>query len=94
MWIDHLRDGSNKKRFQHCLDSDGFIHYMRAIQGHFGGNKFDPSLLENVEVPYMWSEFFYHAGSSLDLRSILQSCGRKGYERRKTSSVLHSREIL
>ena len=33
-----------KDRFQYCQNSDGFIHYMRAIQGHSGGNNVDPSL--------------------------------------------------
>ena len=49
--------------------SDGFIHYMRAIQGHSGRYKVDPSLLDNVEITYMWSEFIYHVGDSLDLHS-------------------------
>ena len=38
---------------------------MRAIQGHSGGNTVDPSLLDNVKIPYMWSEYLYHVGSSL-----------------------------
>ena len=34
--MDYLRRGSDKKRFLYCLNSDGFIHYMRAILGHSG----------------------------------------------------------
>ena len=39
--------------FQYCLNSDGFIHHMRAIQGHSGGNNVDPSVRDNVAIPYM-----------------------------------------
>ena len=39
-----LHKGSGKDRFQYCQNSDGFIHCMRAIQGHSGGNNVDPSL--------------------------------------------------
>ena len=49
-WSDLLRTGSDKKRFQCCLNSDVFIHYMRAIQGHSGGTKVDPTLLDNVPI--------------------------------------------
>ena len=44
------------------------MHYMRAIQGHLGGNKvkFDPLLLGKVKIPHNWSEYIYHVGSSLD----------------------------
>ena len=30
-WLDLLRTGSDKERFQYCVNSDGFIHHMRAI---------------------------------------------------------------
>ena len=56
--IDHLHKGSNKKRFQYCLNSDGVTHYMRAIQGHSEGNKVDPLLLDSVDIPYNWNESF------------------------------------
>ena len=53
---------------------------MRAIQGHSGGNKVDPSLQDNVEFPFDWIECIYHVGSSHDCDSIIKSCligGRK-----------------
>ena len=34
-WLDLLKQGSDKKRFQHCLNSDGLILFMRAIQGRW-----------------------------------------------------------
>ena len=47
-WLHLLHTGSDKKSFQHCLNPDVFIHYMRAIQGHSGGNKVDQLLLDNL----------------------------------------------
>ena len=92
-WLDHLRKGSDKNRFQYCLNSDGFIHYMRAIQGHSAGNKVDPSLVDRVEKPCMGSEYIYHVGSSLCLHSIPLwiGCRRKRCKRWKTNSILHCR---
>ena len=46
---------------------------MRAFQSHSGGNTVDPSLEDNVETPYNWTEYIYRAGSSLDLHSVIQS---------------------
>ena len=53
--------------FQYCLNSHGFIHYMRAIQGHSGGNIVYPSLLDNVKIPCNRREYIHHVGSCLDL---------------------------
>ena len=64
-WLDLLRAGSDKKRFQYCPTSDGFIHCVRAIQGHSRETKVDPSLLDNVQIPCKWSEYFDHVGCSL-----------------------------
>ena len=43
------------------------------FQGHSGGTKVDPALLDNVEVPRRWSEYLYHVGCSRYMHSILQS---------------------
>ena len=59
-WLDLLHRGSDKKRFQHCLNSDDVIHYMRAIQSHTGGNTVDPLLLDNLQIPHRRNEYFYH----------------------------------
>ena len=45
----------------HCphhnfFNTNGYILYVRAIQGHSGGNKVDPSLQGNVEIPDSWIE--------------------------------------
>ena len=72
MWIDHLHRGSNQKRFQCCLNSDSFILFMRAVQGHSGGNNVELSLLVDVQISCTWKKYIYHVGSSLDLHSIIQ----------------------
>ena len=46
---------------------------MRAIQGHSGGTKVDPALLDNVEVLHRWSEYLYHVGCSRFLHSMFPS---------------------
>ena len=42
-----LQRRSGKKWFLSCLDSKNFHLYMRALQGHSGRNKVDPSLQDN-----------------------------------------------
>ena len=93
-WLDHLHRGSDKKIFQYCLDSDGFAHHLRVIEGHSVTDKVDPSLLDNVKISYMWSERIYHAGSSPCMYSYYPfriDCRTKRYDRRKTNSFLPSR---
>ena len=94
MWIDYLQKGREKKRFQYCLGSNGFILQMRATQGHSGWNQVDPSLQDKVEIPCNWIEYIYYVGSSHDRNSIEPTWSdrrRKRYERRKASGTLHSR---
>ena len=55
------------------LNSDGFIHNMRAVQGYFGRNRVDPSLFDSEKVPFTWSEHIYHVGSALGRHSITHS---------------------
>ena len=47
-WLDLLRTGSDKTYFSIDWSQDGLILYMRANQGHSGGAKVDPTLLDNV----------------------------------------------
>ncbi len=85
-WITWRR--SNKKRFQYCLDPNGNILYMRAIQDHSQRNRVDLSLQDNVEIPYNWIENINHAGSSHYCHSVLPSDliagGKDSKERRQT----------
>ena len=65
-WSDEMqkntmaKGGGNKKRFQYCTDPSGQeILYPRALQGHFSGrNLIDPSLQDNVLIPYDFSSTF------------------------------------
>ena len=72
--LNHLQRGSNKKRFQCCLDSDGHILLLRAIQRHSGRDGVDLPLQDNVEIPYAWMEHIDPVGSSVSCNSVIQ-CG-------------------
>ena len=64
-----------QEKFAYCLDSNGYLLDMRAIQGHSGGNRVDPSLQDNVEIPPIWMKYIHHAGSSHDCHSVIWSAG-------------------
>ena len=68
-----MQRGRNEKILQYCLDSCDHILNMRAIQGRSGGNKGDLSLQDNVEIPYKWTEFINHVGSSGGCNSVLRA---------------------
>ena len=59
MWIGNLQRRSDKKRLEHCLDSNRNNLYMRAIRGHSGRNKVDRPLQDDVEIPFIWTEYTY-----------------------------------
>ena len=79
---------SNKTRFQHCKNSRDVLLYIRAIQGHNGGNLIVPELMGHVAIPNTWKEFLLHRGCSRDVTSILKSrliaVGRASKEGRQT----------
>ena len=49
------------------------LWYIRAIQGHTGGNLMALVLMGHVAIPYKWKEFLFHRGGSYDVTSILKS---------------------
>ena len=53
---------SNKQRFQYCSDTDGKRLYMRAVEGHSGGNKVGLSLQDNVHILYGWVKIYWCLG--------------------------------
>ena len=59
-------NGTDKIRFEYCLEN------MRSVQGHSGGQQFDPELQNIVLVSYGWSDSISHVGSSFDFRSICE----------------------
>ena len=70
------------------MNSRNFSLYIRAIQGHAGGNLIAPELMDHVAIPYKWREFLFHRGCSFDVTSILKAgliAGRRqSKERRQT----------
>ena len=84
----HPEKGSKKSIFQYCSDSNGYLLYLRAIQGHSGGNKVDPSEQDNVKIPHNWIHHIRHVGSSHDFnsrtRSGLIAGGKDSKEGRQT----------
>ena len=62
--------------------------YIRAIQGHTGGNLIAPELMGHVAVPYFWKEFLFHQDVRFNVTSILKpgliAGGRESKEGRQT----------
>ena len=87
-WLQHIHEGSNKMRFQYCISSKSSLLYIRAVQGHTGGNLIAPELMGHVAIPYKWKEFLFHRGCSFNVTSILKSGliagGRESKEGRQT----------
>ena len=59
-----------QRKIAYCLNSQREIRYMRALQGHSRRARVDRKLQRNVRMPYGWSDYIYHVGSSWDCRSI------------------------
>ena len=74
-WTTFLtKGGGPKKRFRYCLNPNSSEHflYLRAIQGHSGGNLVDPALQDNVLLPDDFAEYIYHIGNAHDMHSVIQ----------------------
>ena len=52
-WLQKIYKGSNKTRFRYCKNSRDVLVYIRAIQGHTGGNVIAPELMGHVAIPDM-----------------------------------------
>ena len=73
-WIACLAaGGGSKRRYQYCSDYWGSIIYLRALQGHSGGNLIDPTLQDNVLIGPGIFPYIYHVGSNFNLYSIISS---------------------
>ena len=57
--LQKMHKGSNKTRFQCFKSSRDFLLYIRAIQGHTGGNVIAPELMGYVAIPYKWKQFLF-----------------------------------
>ena len=92
-WLGYIHRGSNTPRFQCSANSNNHRLYVRAIQGHSGGDLIDPELLNHVAIPPRWKEYFYHVGSSFTVNSIPQAgliAGGRDTKRRATDGLLHT----
>ena len=67
--------GGHKRSLQYCVnpDSPGVLDYLRAVQGHSGGNQIDPSPHDLVVLLDDFTESTYHAGSFTNFHSINRS---------------------
>ena len=54
--------GGAKRKYQYCTDVSGKIVYFRALQGHSGRNRIDPSLQGNVIIQSGFFQHIYHIG--------------------------------
>ena len=72
-WTTICREDVTKKDFSVAWTPTATSLYMRAIQGHSGGNKVDPSLQDERGNPYTLIEYIYLVGSSHNCHSIIQS---------------------
>ena len=67
--------GGQKKKFQYCLNPNfpqKFL-YLRAVQGQgHSGSTINPALQNNVLLPEVFTECFYHVGNEKELRSIVK----------------------
>ena len=65
--------GGSKRRYQYCSDFLGSIIYLRALQGHSGGNLIDLTLQDHVLIEPGIFPYTYHVGSNLNLYSIISN---------------------
>ena len=63
--------GSTKKRIEYCKDKDGFLCYLRAIQGHSGDIPIEPELMGYVFLPRNLKRYVFQKGLSWSYLSIL-----------------------
>ena len=79
--------GGSKRRYQYCSDNSGTLLYLRALQGHSGGNLIDPTLQDNVLIGTGIFPYIYHVGCTFNLHSIINNGlipGGQNLSRRQT----------
>ena len=60
-----FKKGSNKTKFQCCKNFRDVLLYIRAIQGHTGGNVIALELMGHVAIPFQWKEVLFHRDAFL-----------------------------
>ena len=84
---------TSKVRFGYCLNQRGQIKYLRALQGHSGRVRLDPTLQNNVKIPYGWTDYINLGGSTWDYRSTVDAgllAGGNGDNLGRHTCFLHS----
>ena len=71
--IECLVKGINRIRFECCFEQRGQIKYLRAPEGHSGGVSIDPTLQNNVQTSFGWTDHMYHVGSTWDYYSVVDA---------------------
>ena len=87
--------GGNKKIFQYCIGpSRQEILYVRALQGHSGRNRIDPTHQDKMLIPNNFIEYIYHFGCAISLHSITNSGLIPGgkIKQGETDGIHYSRE--
>ena len=59
-WLQYMYKESDQTMFQYRMSYRGVLLYIRAIQGHSGGNVIALELVGHVAIPYNWKEFLFH----------------------------------
>ena len=59
------------KRIEYCKDKDGFLCYLRAIQGHSGDIPIEPELMGYVFLPRNLKRYVFQKRLSWNYQSIL-----------------------
>ena len=87
-WIACLAAGGGaKRRYKYCTDASERIEYLRALQGHSGGNLIDLSLQDNVIIQSGFFQYIYHIGCGINFHSIINNGlipGRQSSSKRQT----------
>ena len=70
-WWNYTHKGSNRVRFECCETFQNDLVYVRAIQGHSGGETIAPDLMNHVLLTLKWKDIMYHKGSIFNMKSII-----------------------
>ena len=85
--VHSLYKGSSKTPFQYCQNTCNTLLYIRAFQGHTGGNLIEPELIAHVAIPVN-RIFLVRQGCSFNLKFILEAGlitgGKESREGRQT----------
>ena len=89
--VDFFQEGSKKVRFEYCETSRKDLVYVRAIQGHSGGETIAHDFMGHVLLPTGWKDIQNHKGCVFNMKSIVANGLIPGNELgRQTVFSLHS----